>query len=123
MTDGRKYLSTRQAAKRLGLAPRTLDRYRITGGGPVYHLFGTAVRYLPADLDHWAETRRRRSTSRGHRPRPTATPSSTSPARSCAPSTRPSGPGVRPSPSRAAGSQGARPPHGPSGKTAGMTRR
>lgn len=71
MTDGTKYLSTRQAAKRLGLAPRTLDRYRIAGGGPVFHLFGTAVRYLPEDLDHWAKTRRRRSTSDdGSGPRP-----------------------------------------------------
>ena len=35
MTDGKNYLSTRRAAKHLGLSPRTLDRYRVTGGGPV----------------------------------------------------------------------------------------
>ena len=71
MTDGKNYLSTRRAAEHLGLSPRTLDRYRVTGGGPVYHLFGTAVRYLPEDLDAWAETRRRRSTSDdGSGPRP-----------------------------------------------------
>ena len=75
MTDGKKYLSTREAAEHVGLAPRTLDRYRITGGGPVYHLFGTAVRYLPEDLDHWAKTRRRRSTSDdGSGPRPGPAP-------------------------------------------------
>ena len=77
MSDGKKYLSTREAAKHVGLAPRTLDRYRITGGGPVYHLFGTAVRYLREDLDHWATTRRRRSTSddgSGPRPEPAPAP-------------------------------------------------
>lgn len=74
MKDERNYLSTRRAAEWLGLSPRTLDRYRVTGGGPVYHLFGTAVRYLRDDLDAWAETRRRRSTSddgSGPRPAPT----------------------------------------------------
>ena len=71
MKDGTKYLSTREAAKYLGVSPRTLDRYRVTGGGPVYHLFGTAVRYLKEDLDHWSRTRRRRSTSDdGSGPRP-----------------------------------------------------
>ena len=75
MTEGTTYLSTREAAKHLGLAARTLDRYRITGGGPVYHLFGTAVRYLRGDLDHWAKTRRRRSTSDdGSGPRPGPAP-------------------------------------------------
>ncbi|MDE0051669.1 MAG: helix-turn-helix domain-containing protein [Rhodospirillales bacterium] len=75
MSDGKKYLSTREAAEHVGLAPRTLDRYRITGGGPVYHLFGTAVRYLREDLDHWATTRRRRSTSDdGSGPRPGPAP-------------------------------------------------
>ena len=71
MADDTKYLSTRKAAKHLGLSPRTLDRYRVTGGGPVYHLFGTAVRYLADDLDEWSRTRRRRSTSDdGSGPRP-----------------------------------------------------
>ena len=78
MTDGKKYLSTREAAEHVGLAPRTLDRYRITGDGPVYHLFGTAVRYLGEDLDHWTTTRRRRSTSDdGSGPRPGPAPAPT----------------------------------------------
>ena len=71
MADEKKYLSTRKAARHLGLSPRTLDRYRVTGGGPVYHQFGTAVRYLAEDLDEWSRTRRRRSTSDdGSGPRP-----------------------------------------------------
>ena len=63
MRDRTNYLSTRQAAEWLGLSARTLERYRMTGGGPMYHLFGTAVRYLREDLDAWAVNRRRRSTS------------------------------------------------------------
>ena len=71
MADDTKYLSTRKAARRLGLSPRTLDRYRVTGGGPVYHQFGKAVRYLQEDLDEWSTSRRRRSTSDdGSGPRP-----------------------------------------------------
>ena len=63
MTEANNYLNTRQAAEIVGLAPKTLARYRIEGRGPVYHLFGTCVRYLRTDLDEWAKTRRRVSTS------------------------------------------------------------
>ena len=74
-TDYRKtnYLTTRRAAAYLGLSARTLDRYRVSGDGPVFHRFGGRVRYLRADLDDWAATRRRRSTSddgTGERPGP-----------------------------------------------------
>ena len=61
--NGTKYLSTREAASWLGLSPRTLDRYRVSGEGPAFHRFGTRVRYLAADLDDWAAVRRRVSTS------------------------------------------------------------
>ena len=61
--NGTKYLSTREAAAWLGLSPRTLDRYRVSGEGPAFHRFGTRVRYLVADLDDWAAARRRLSTS------------------------------------------------------------
>ena len=40
MNDERKYLSTREAADYLGLSSRTLDRYRVSGEGPVFHRFG-----------------------------------------------------------------------------------
>ena len=59
----RNYLSTRQAGEWLGLSPRTLERYRVTGEGPVFHRFGSRVRYLLVDLEAWASTRRRKSTS------------------------------------------------------------
>ena len=64
MTDtGTIYLTAREAALHLGLSTRTLDRYRVTGEGPVFLRFGGGVRYLREDLDEWARTRRRKSTS------------------------------------------------------------
>ncbi len=63
MNDERKYLSTREAAEYLGLSARTLDRYRVSGEGPVFHRFGGRVRYTRADLDAWAVARRRASTA------------------------------------------------------------
>ena len=61
--NGKNYLSTREAADWLGLSPRTLERYRVSGDGPVFHHFGGRVRYLRDDLEAWAQTRRRTSTS------------------------------------------------------------
>ena len=61
--EDEKYLTTDRAALYLGVSVRTLERYRVTGGGPVFHRFAGAVRYLIADLDEWARTRRRKSTS------------------------------------------------------------
>ena len=61
--NGRNYLNTREAAAWLSLSPRTLDRYRVSGEGPVFHRFGGRVRYLIADLEAWASARRRVSTS------------------------------------------------------------
>ncbi len=67
------YMGTREAAALLGLSPRTLDRYRVTGQGPAFHRFGTRIRYARADLGAWAAERRRTSTSddggRADRPR------------------------------------------------------
>ncbi len=61
--DGSNYLSTPEAAAWLGLSPRTLDRYRVSGEGPVFHRFGSRVHYLLAALEAWASARRRVSTS------------------------------------------------------------
>ena len=63
MRDHTTYLDTRAAAAHLGLSPRTLDRYRVSGEGPEFYKLGSRVRYRLADLEAWAETRRRRSTS------------------------------------------------------------
>ena len=61
--NGTIYLNTREAAEYLGLSPRTLDRYRVSGDGPVFLKLGGRVGYLREDLDHWLRTRRRASTS------------------------------------------------------------
>ena len=57
--DGRAYVNTIEAAGRLGLSPRTLDRYRTIGAGPAFHRFGKVVRYRCEDLETWAAGRRR----------------------------------------------------------------
>lgn len=58
-----EYRNTREAAAFLGLSPRTLDRYRVTGEGPSFHKFGARILYACADLEAWATARRRTSTS------------------------------------------------------------
>ena len=57
------YLDTTQAAAVLGLSPRTLEHYRVAGGGPPFLTYCNRVHYLRADLDAWALESRRRSTS------------------------------------------------------------
>ena len=52
------YLSTRRAAASLGLSPRTLDRYRLSGEGPAHYRFGNRILYHRGDLAHWAAARR-----------------------------------------------------------------
>ncbi len=61
--DDGGYVDTREAAERLGLAPATLARYRITGEGPCHFRFGGCVRYRGKDLEAW-EARRRLSPRR-----------------------------------------------------------
>jgi len=56
-------LDEKQAAQRLNLSPKTLQKWRLTGGGPVYLKLGTAVRYREVDLDAWLDARTRTSTS------------------------------------------------------------
>ena len=58
-----RYLGTREAAAFLGLSPRTLDRYRVTGEGPAFHKFGSRILYAQSDLEEWAAARRMTSTS------------------------------------------------------------
>lgn len=58
-------LKTPEAADYLRLAVPTLERFRLTGDGPVFVKAGKAVRYRKADLDAWLESRLVRSTSEG----------------------------------------------------------
>jgi predicted DNA-binding transcriptional regulator AlpA len=57
-------LRVREAAARLGLSKSTLDRMRCEGRGPRFvKITGKVVGYDPADLDAYAEGRKRQSTS------------------------------------------------------------
>ena len=58
-------LNTREAADYVRLGKPTMERFRISGEGPVFVKLGGAVRYRKADLDSWIEPRRVRSTSDG----------------------------------------------------------
>jgi hypothetical protein len=57
-----RYLRTPDAAVHLGLSPRTLEKHRCFGTGPVYHKLGGRIVYALADLDAWADQGQRRST-------------------------------------------------------------
>lgn len=61
---GNKLLSTEEAAKALGLSTRTLEGWRVTGGGPRFvRLSRRAVRYRPSELARFVETRELASTT------------------------------------------------------------
>lgn len=56
-------ITTREAAARLGLSPKTLCKLRVVGGGPRFAKLGAAVRYDLADIEAWAASRKQTSTS------------------------------------------------------------
>ncbi|MES2067541.1 MAG: helix-turn-helix domain-containing protein [Pseudomonadota bacterium] len=58
-----RYLKTPDAATHLGLSPRTLEKHRCYGTGPVYRRLGGRVVYAIDDLESWAALGTRRSTS------------------------------------------------------------
>lgn len=54
-SDGNVF-TTPEAAAFLGVRPRTLEDWRVYGGGPVYRKVGRhLVRYLRADLEAFLE--------------------------------------------------------------------
>ena len=51
-----------EAASRLGVAPKTLERWRSTGAGPLFVRIGSRhVRYTVEDIEAWIASRRRAS--------------------------------------------------------------
>lgn len=62
-TDWPRFVRTPEAARLLGLSPRTLEKHRCDGTGPVYHKLGGRVVYTVADLHAWVEGCARQSTS------------------------------------------------------------
>ena len=57
------WLDTARAAQYIGYGVGTLERYRISGEGPVYSRVGRRVLYHMDDLNEWMRLGRRRSTS------------------------------------------------------------
>lgn len=56
-------LTTNEAARRMRLSPRTLERWRVTGCGPAFLKVGRLAYYTECELDAWLASRIRRSTS------------------------------------------------------------
>lgn len=56
-------LTTAEAARYVRLSKPTLERFRLTGEGPLYAKLGGAVRYRRTELDQWLESRLLASTS------------------------------------------------------------
>jgi len=61
--DKMNYLSRTEASEYLGFSERTLDRLRVSGGGPRFWKGGSRVMYDQRDLDGWVEERKQNSTS------------------------------------------------------------
>lgn len=50
-------LTTVEAANWLRLSPRTMEKWRVLGGGPRFRKFGTDVVYALSDLQAWSDGR------------------------------------------------------------------
>ncbi|WP_234730000.1 helix-turn-helix transcriptional regulator [Acidocella facilis] len=61
--NGARCVRTEEAAKLLGLSPRTLEKYRCHGTGPIFRKLGGRVVYTIDDLETWADGAACQSTS------------------------------------------------------------
>jgi excisionase family DNA binding protein len=59
---GSPFLTTRQAARYIGLAIQTLEKMRRERRGPPYRKHGRFVRYHIAELDAWSKGKGTRKT-------------------------------------------------------------
>jgi excisionase family DNA binding protein len=62
MTPG-QLLNVKEAAAYLGCGVSTLNKLRVSGGGPVFVKMHGRVMYKQDDLDRYVEKHRRRSTA------------------------------------------------------------
>ena len=62
-TSAKKYLSSIEAARYLGVSSSMLAKKRLSGNGPRFSKLGKRVLYDVADLDLWTSQSRRSSTS------------------------------------------------------------
>ncbi|KAB2715160.1 helix-turn-helix transcriptional regulator [Brucella intermedia] len=64
-----RFVRTVEAARLLGLSPRTLEKHRCDGTGPIYRKLGGRVVYTVTDLQAWIGAAARLSTSEVAPPR------------------------------------------------------
>lgn len=64
-----RFVRTPEAARLLDLSPRTLEKHRCDGTGPIYRKLGGRVVYSIADLQAWVDGSARQSTSEAPRGR------------------------------------------------------
>lgn len=58
-----RYIDTKMAACYLSLSHKTLEKYRICGGGPSFAKFGNKIVYKIDDLEKWVAVRTYGSTA------------------------------------------------------------
>lgn len=61
--DPEAWIDEDESAAELGLSPRTMQKFRVTGGGPPFFKFGRVVKYKRRLNEDWALAQVRRSTS------------------------------------------------------------
>jgi predicted site-specific integrase-resolvase len=57
-----RYLDQKDLARRWGMSPRTLERWRLIGFGPVFLKLGKKVKYRIEDIEAFERTQLRQST-------------------------------------------------------------
>lgn len=75
-----RFLRTVEAPRLLGLSPRTLEKHRCDGTGPIYRKLGGRVVYTVADIQFWIEAAARQSTSEAAVPRSLSAPATSNSA-------------------------------------------
>lgn len=58
-----KMLNVEEVAQICGVAVSTLNKFRLTGGGPMYAKIGKRCLYDPEDVRKWLDLQKRKSTS------------------------------------------------------------
>jgi excisionase family DNA binding protein len=61
---GRRFLTSNEAADRLGLSRSALEKWRVEGRGPLYLKIGRKVHYREEDLDSFIRACLRQSTAK-----------------------------------------------------------